>query len=212
MNLGQRPDDLPSPTQRAGYQSQWTLGPTVCTVARNDAAAVGTLRRKGVPELLFLFVIQDSGETLVDVGLQRGQLARLFVVQVQRLRDRFGQDLTRLRRRALGATVLRWWVQGLLVLGAKIATLRGRAAASELIVATLALQYRSQLGSGHTSISVGVRLCEQLNDHFRRWATASAHAARTTASRWLSEQNAWACRDDDQDGQWEDSIHDWIPL
>jgi hypothetical protein len=135
-----------------------------------------TVRRTSVLELLSLLVCEYSRQTLVDFGLQSGNLARLLLVQTQYFGNRFGQYLPRLRRRAMMAG----WMFSLAPPMRRMAAwpalfdwliaLRGRTATLRPTSASQILHCGRELCLCNAAVVVGIRLLEDLENQFRRRA------------------------------------------
>ncbi|WP_197533969.1 hypothetical protein [Symmachiella dynata] len=95
------PDIAKESTPSASFRSLRALGTTAWLLAFFSFELTRSMRRSSVLELLFLLVRKYRLKTFVDVGLQSSELARLFLVQIQRFGNRFGQYLARLRRSVL---------------------------------------------------------------------------------------------------------------
>ncbi|WP_197534198.1 hypothetical protein [Symmachiella dynata] len=100
------PDIAKESTPSALFRSLRALGTTAWLLAFFSFELTRSMRRSSVLELLFLLVRKYRRKTFVDVGLQSSELARLFLVQIQRFGNRFGQYLARLRRSVMAVLSL----------------------------------------------------------------------------------------------------------
>ncbi|WP_339910744.1 hypothetical protein [Symmachiella dynata] len=100
------PDIAKESTPSALFRSLRALGTTAWLLAFFSFELTRSMRRSSVLKLLFLLVRKYRLKTFVDVGLQSSELARLFLVQIQRFGNRFGQYLARLRRSVMAVLSL----------------------------------------------------------------------------------------------------------